>query len=275
MDLFIDITAADKQQAAVVSVTDLTPIDSIPQLVLGDSEPYVIKFTSPAGVPAWAGDASYSLELALGELDGNGLLDYTRQLSFDPISGGWSGRLNLATQALIDAIALQTGASINWTRYPIDARIPRARPMLGWFFLQVRVVDPAGNKVTYAELRQPLLNRVLKGDPVENDSFAGAIEQTLTPDDDGDVSWDIRKGPWGVITLTDAANFLNPTNRNPNQILILEVRQSGGIAPTFGDQFIWPLPDSTPPVPAGLRQIYSFACTDDGKMLASMIDFAA
>ncbi len=64
MKLVIDISALNKTQAAVVSVTDVTPVTQIQQLILGTTEPINLKFTdsslSPPAAPSWAGSATPS-----------------------------------------------------------------------------------------------------------------------------------------------------------------------------------------------------------------------
>ena len=163
MDLIIYTGATDKGSAAVISATDLTPVESLEDLVLGDNTPLNITFTedSSGTVPSWAGNASYTLSVGLGTLDANGGADYSGTTTFTPITAGWTGSLPLTTQQLIDALALQVGSAVDWTRFPTTLRTPYPRPYGGYFALQVRVIAPAGTAITYAMLRVFLRSRVI------------------------------------------------------------------------------------------------------------------
>lgn len=161
MDLIIYTAAADKSQAAVTSVSDTTPVANLEQLVLGDSTPLTLKFTNGTSYESWSGQAGYTVFVGLGGLDVNGANAYASSSTFSTITNGWSGRLDLATQRLIDALALQVGNAVDWSRYPYQSRIPGPRPALGWFFLQIAVTDPSGNLVSYSTLRVSVRNRVL------------------------------------------------------------------------------------------------------------------
>jgi hypothetical protein len=159
--LYILTTATDKTRAAVTSMTDSTPVTSLEQMVLGDTATLTIYFTTGTAAPAWAGASGYTLNVGLGTLDAGGAAAYTSSTSFTGITNGWTGNLSLNTARLVDALALQVGSAIDWTRFPTQARVPFPRPQYGWFNLQISVTDPSGYTTTYAELRVPLLNRVL------------------------------------------------------------------------------------------------------------------
>jgi hypothetical protein len=159
--LYILTTATDKTRAAVTSMTDTTPVTSLEQFVLGDTVAMTIYFTNGTSAPSWAGNASYSLSVGLGTLDAGGAASYTSAGNFTPTTNGWTGYLSINTPRLQDALALQVGSAIDWTRFPTQARVPFPRPQYGWFNLQIRITDPNGYPATYAELRVPVLNRVL------------------------------------------------------------------------------------------------------------------
>lgn len=162
MDLVIYTAAPDKSQAAVTSTTNLTVVNNLEQLVLGDRPAINVTFTNGTTAPAFAGSASYTLRLGLGVLDVNGQAAQTDTTTTTTITGGWSATLNLTTQLIIDAMALQVGSAVDWTRYPMASRIPGPRPNGGWFVLQIAVSENAtGYLTTYAELRVYIRNRVL------------------------------------------------------------------------------------------------------------------
>jgi len=129
---------ADRTACAVTSVTDATPVEDIGNVVLGDSEPLTIKFTTGTAAPAFAGDASYSLAVSLGWVSTNGSQNYVETTSFSVITGGWSGRLSLTGADFIGAVNSAGGG-------PCGGRG-------GEFTLQIRVTNPSAQTVTYALL---------------------------------------------------------------------------------------------------------------------------
>ncbi len=143
MNLFI-LTAsdgspiADKTAAAVTSVTDSTPVSDLGNLVLGDSEPLVIKFTTGTAAPAFAGDATYTLAVYLGSVTPEGTLNLAQGASFSVVTGGWSGRMALTGTALISAV--NTAGGGHCAQRGCE------------FTLQIRVTNPSGYAVTYALL---------------------------------------------------------------------------------------------------------------------------
>ena len=167
--LYILTTATDKTRAAVTSMTDTTVVSSLEQFVLGDTVDMTVYFTNGTSAPSWAGGAGYTLSVGLGTLDTGGAAAYTSAANFTATTNGWTGRLSINTSRLIDALSLQVGSAIDWTRFPTQARVPFPRPQYGWFNLQISVTDPNGYRTTYAELRVPVLNRVLP---------AGVADQT-------------------------------------------------------------------------------------------------
>lgn len=170
MKLVIDIAALDKTRAAVVSITDVTPVNEIQQLILGTNEPLNLTFTdsslSPPAAPSWAGMAGYTPTVGYGGLDADGLLKFTSTSTFVTQTAGWTGTLDLTTQKLIDAVKLQCGYAVDWARFGggfAGTRGPlQGRPQYAWFYLEIVITVTATSAVVgYAVLRVPILNRVL------------------------------------------------------------------------------------------------------------------
>lgn len=162
MNLIIYTGATDKTQAAVTAVADVTPVTTLEQLILGDTAPLTVKFTNGTSYETWSGQSGYTLTAGLGTQDTGGQAAYTSTSTFSTITNGWSGNLSLATTNLINALALQVGSAVDWTRFPTQARVPFPRFILGYFYLQLKVTtDATGYPVTYAMLRVPVLNRVV------------------------------------------------------------------------------------------------------------------
>lgn len=165
MKLVIDISASDKTNSAVTSITDATAIAEVQQMVLGDTEPLDITFTdsaaSPMASPSWAGAAGYSLVVGLGTMDANALLNYTTSSSFVAKTGGWTGSLPLNTDTLRQAMNMAVNTGGGWAGIATDPRARNARPNWAYFWLQIQVIDPTGAPRTYAILRAPVVNREL------------------------------------------------------------------------------------------------------------------
>lgn len=170
MKLVIDIAALDKTNSAVTSITDVTPVTAVQQLILGTNEPLDLTFTNsavtPPAAPAWAGQSGYTPTVGYGGLDADGLLKFTSTSTFTPQTAGWTGTLDLTTQKLIDAIKLQVGYAVDWARFGggfngITGPL-QARPRWAYLYLEIIVTTTAtGAVVGYAILRVPILNRVL------------------------------------------------------------------------------------------------------------------
>ncbi len=240
MDLCIYTAAPDKSLAAVTSTTNLTSVVNLEQLVLGDTPLLNITFTNGTAAPSWAGDSGYSLAVALGTPDVNGQSDATTATVFTAITGGWSGRIPLTTQFLIDQLALAVGSAVDWSRFPYASRIPGPRPYGGWFLLQIKVTDPDGNGVTYAELRVFVRNRVLPAVP-EASPFTvpllavgpSANDRTNTASGDNvfiDFSSQIHSEAITVTGLATTRNFLvrNPATLLPGARMDILVLFPGG-----------------------------------------------
>jgi len=160
--LVIDTTALDKSQAVVTAIGSVTPVAALQELTVGDNEPFTVTFTAGVGgTPAWAGNAGYTLVVGVGSLDVDGLSNQASAILATPIAAGWSGILSLTTQALYDNLKFLVGYAIDSSKFPLQSRVPRARPFGGWFSLQIRVTDPTGNQVTYADLRVYIRSRVM------------------------------------------------------------------------------------------------------------------
>jgi len=146
----------DKTVAAVTSVTDSTAIEDLGNIVLYDSEPLVIKFTTGSAAPSFAGDATYSLAVSLGAVSSSGNREYASTTAFSVVTGGWSGRMALTPTDLIDAVHILGGQVYGSACGPLQG---------GWLTLQIRVTNPSGYAVTYALLRIFVIWPVVAGTP--------------------------------------------------------------------------------------------------------------
>ena len=169
MNLVIYTEAQDKTASAVVSMTDTTPLTELEQLVLGDTPTISVTFTDGSAAPAWAGQAGYTMSLALGTPDGDGRLDYTQIQAETAITGGWEGNLPLDTPALVTALNLLVNQGATILRPPTQ-RYTYQAPRFAWFVLQIAVRGPDGYLTTYASLRVCVLNRVITSNFTEQQS---------------------------------------------------------------------------------------------------------
>lgn len=149
MDLILNIDAVDKTAAAVVSASDLTPVDPLPTLVLGDVETITLQFVDEDGAtPAFASDATYTAAVGLGAPTANGEQQWTGTTTFTLASSTRTGYVSLDTAQLRDAVyngMASGGVNRNGA----------------WFTLHVRITDPTGYGVTYALLPVFVAARVL------------------------------------------------------------------------------------------------------------------
>lgn len=135
---------ADKSAASVASVTDTTQTEA-GSVVLGDSEPITLKFTTGTAAPAFAGDGTYTPAVLLGGVTPDASQNYANAGTMSTTTGGWTGRMALTGSALQGAIRVLGGG--------IEAQCPgMAGPRGGWLTLQVRVTNPSGYTYTYALL---------------------------------------------------------------------------------------------------------------------------
>lgn len=180
MKLVIDISALDKTKAAVVSITNPTAVAQVQNLTFGDSEPLDITFTdssqSPPAAPSWAGAAGYVPSVGFGTLDANALLNYTSTTAFVPQTNGWTGRLALTTNnlrsALIMGVQVGAGSIIN---VATDPRTRNQIPQWVYLWLQIQVIDPSGNAVTYALLRVRMMNREIPASAITTPADTAAV----------------------------------------------------------------------------------------------------
>lgn len=158
---------ADKTVAAVTSVTNSAALDDLGNLVLGDSEPLTVKFTTGPAAPAFAGDSTYGMAVSIGGVTPDGSCDYVTTSAFTPISGGWTGRLALNTTSLIAAVQTLGGwLSPQYAVMPPNMAGPRG----GWLTLQIQVRNPSGYVYTYALAQVFIEWRVVPDNAADTDS---------------------------------------------------------------------------------------------------------
>lgn len=139
MTLFIDTTATDITNSAVVSVTDDTPVEELKQLVIGDDEPLSVQFTDGSAAPSWASDATYVLTVALGFPTPAGIEELAHTSTFTLAGSTRTGSLDLTPAALVNTLRLWLG-NYPWRRTGIGMS------------LQIRIATPTGANITYAQL---------------------------------------------------------------------------------------------------------------------------
>jgi hypothetical protein len=135
----INVSATDITNAAVVSITDDTPVTELKQLVLGDDEPLTVQFTDGAAAPAWASDATYVLTVAVGAPTPAGLDDLASTSTFTLASSTRTGSLDLSGATIVDYVRVNIGS------------YPGRRSGIG-MSLQIRITTPTGKRITYAQL---------------------------------------------------------------------------------------------------------------------------
>lgn len=136
-DVYIYTEAPDPTAAVVTSKTSLVEVD-FPDVLLGDTPLFNFYFTDGTNWASWAGQSGYTLTAALGDAiaGDNPPLAYTD--TFTTATGGWSGRLPLATAALRNDMQ--------------NKRVSQARPVTQ-YWLHLRVTDSSGYPTTYALIR--------------------------------------------------------------------------------------------------------------------------
>ena len=157
---------ADKQAALVTSVSDSTPVADAGNLILGDSEPVTIKFTTGTAAPAFAGDATYALGVALGLLSNNGVTNFSSNTAFAAITGGWSGRLAMDTQDLAGNVST-------------FSRRGGSQALGTIMYLQVRVITPSGYAQTYALVPVFVELKIFKNPPTDSTQTFLTLAQIL------------------------------------------------------------------------------------------------
>jgi hypothetical protein len=143
---------SDKTVAAVTSMTNTAEVSSLGNVVLGDSEPLTVKFTTGTAAPAFAGANDYTLAVALGYTTSNGSESYVEATGFTTTTAGWTGRLPLTGTEFVSAVEVAGGSS---------RCNKNSASRGGYFTLHVRVTNPTANVVTYALLPVFVIWRVL------------------------------------------------------------------------------------------------------------------
>lgn len=139
MDLLINTTAVELDQAAATSLADLTAKTEFPWLTVGDSEALSVKFLDAVSTyAAWSGQVGYTPRIALGFITTDGEQEYAAAEDIVPVTNGWTARLDLS------------GARLRTVLY--NRMACRARSTGAYFVLQVSVIDPSGRVKTYARL---------------------------------------------------------------------------------------------------------------------------
>lgn len=167
MELTINVDALDKTASAVESATDLTALDQLQLLVLGNNEPLTLSFVDEDGaVPAWVTDSSTGLAVGLGQPDVDGGQLYTSTTSFTISGNTRLGTLSLNTSALRSALfnAIVGGRCGNRNQ--------------GLFTLEIRKTTAAGNIETLALLPVYVSSKVLTTNP---DSQGVALPYGIVP----------------------------------------------------------------------------------------------
>ena len=137
-DIYLNINATSPANAVVASQTSMVAAD-VPELVLGDAPTFNFYFTDGTNVfPTWAGNAAYSFQWALGLATGWDENPLALQTDASALTGGWQS-----------VLPLNAGALVEFSR---NARISQEYPVLR-LWQHVRVVDPTGYAVSYAQIR--------------------------------------------------------------------------------------------------------------------------
>jgi hypothetical protein len=141
VNLFINTSAADLSTAAVVSASNFTALDTLndlPQLVVGRTEPMVLKFLSaPSTYEAWSGAADHTCTVALGHMSVDGSGAFAEATLSTLVDNGFSGDLELTSTRLKSAVY-----------EAMTSTAPRLVP----FTLEVTITDNAGRLRTFAQL---------------------------------------------------------------------------------------------------------------------------
>lgn len=177
--LYIYTGATDRRAAVATSLTDTTAPATCPNWVLGDSQPLTLIFTTGTAAETWDGSAAYACTIGLGMADDDGDALVTTILTPSGTAGsGWTGRIPLTTQALIDRINYLHGMG----RAKRFARLQ----------LQAQVTDPSNNPVSYALVDIELNTRVLPAaatpTPASASYYTTAQLLTLFVQNRGDIT---------------------------------------------------------------------------------------
>ena len=182
--LYVYTKAARLANAVATNTTDLAalitanadPLDpdnattlarisaTIPEITLGDSEPFTVYFYDSASTIAdWSGVAGNTVGLGLGLLDLNGdqLLS---SATLTTTTNGFTGRLSLNTSTLITRVQAAITGGFGKGRY-------FESPYKGATFpIHLRRIDSTGRFETYAMWDIFVRDRVLTSAPADSDS---------------------------------------------------------------------------------------------------------
>ena len=134
-----DLVTANANPLDPDNATTLARINAtIPEMTLGDSEPFTLYFyDSATNVASWSGVSGNSVTLGLGLLDLNGdqLLS---SATLTTTTNGFSGRLALNTSTLISRVQAAVSGGFGQGRW-FESRYTGTT-----FPLHIRRVDPSG-----------------------------------------------------------------------------------------------------------------------------------
>lgn len=251
MNLTINVSVDDKSRAVVASAANLTPIDDVEMLVLGNREPLVLSFCDSAGAqPSWVTDPSVEVDVGLGipTTDGS---EYFVAIAALSVSGNTrTGTLDLDTSALKQAafLALRcwSGRGIPTAGFVLEVRKTSGSLLETLALQRVFVLssvlplaftgDPAdlALAVLYdpstGRLRRPVRILPLDGG-VPTGGAPGYVLAKLSAADN-DVGWIAVSGTGSVtnFSFTDGAGFkgtvANPTTA-PALSLLLDYVDGG------------------------------------------------
>lgn len=138
MELTILTTALDKTNSAVVSASDLTPVESVEMLTVGNVEPFTVSFCDDTGTsPAWVIDTGTVVTVAVGMPTIDGSATYAAQvLTIDGTTR--IGSLDLDTVALLQACS-------TWNTCRCHGRNGV------WVTMEIRYVTTVALSITAAE----------------------------------------------------------------------------------------------------------------------------
>lgn len=164
-DVYLNINAASPADAVVTAQQDMTARD-FPELVLGDAPLFNFYFTdNTASWPSWAGNASYSVAVALSDAVAQDITPLAYTTNVTAITGGWSVRLPVNTERLVGSLC--------------GRRFSQEYPVLP-LWLQIRVADSSGNPVTYAAVRTNVRMRAISdSQPVSDDPTPTGTQHVL------------------------------------------------------------------------------------------------
>lgn len=179
MILVINVDALDKTVAAVVSISDLSPLGDVQNLTLGNVEPLTISFIdSSYAVPAWVTDSTTALAVGIGIPDINGALNYSSTTSFSISGTTRVGTLSLNTALLRAAMYRPWPIGGQPASGAIQAAYGLPVPGASMFTLEIRRTTAAGVIQTLALLPVFVLPSELPANP---DTVSAALPYGIVP----------------------------------------------------------------------------------------------